>query len=126
MKRRDQRIKIMTCLYQYLLTDRSLDSIFDDNLDIDDKQSISFIVENTINTINNIDELEKKISEKLTETWEFERLGFLEQAILLMSAYEITMTDTDKPIVINEAVEIAKKFCDDNAPALINGVLDQL
>ena len=53
MKRRDQRIKIMTCIYQYLLTDKSIDDIFDDNLDIDDKKSISFIVENTVNTLEN-------------------------------------------------------------------------
>ncbi len=126
MKRRDQRIKIMTCLYQYLLTDRSLDDIFADNLDIDDKKSISFIVENTVNTINEYENLRKIISANLTDTWEFDRLGFIEQAILLLATYEIRYSNTDKAIVINEAVEIAKKYCDDDAPKLINGILDNL
>lgn len=126
MKRRDQRIRVMTCLYQYLLTNRSIDSIFDENIDIDDKKSISFIVENTIETINHLEELTDLIKQHLVSTWDFDRLGFLERAVLLMSAYEIKYTDTDKPVIINEALEIAKQYCDDNAPALINGVLDQL
>ena len=126
MKRRDQRISVMTCIYQYLLTEKPLDSIFDDNLDIDDKDSISFIVNNTVNTINNVDELTEVIKEHLTQSWDFERLGYIEQAILLMSAEELLHQDTDRAIVINEAVEISKIYCDDDAPKLINGVLDQL
>ena len=126
MKRRDQRIKVMTCLYQYFLTNRSLDDLFDDNLDIDDKESIAFIVEETVSTVNNYDYLRGEIEKNLVETWEFDRLGFIEQSLLLMSANEILIDETDKGIVINEAVEIAKKYCDDDAPKLINGVLDKL
>ena len=66
MKRRDQRIKVMTCIYQYLLTEKSMDDIFDDNLDIDDKKSISFSVENTVNTLKDQDELEEVIKTHLT------------------------------------------------------------
>ena len=126
MKRRDQRIRIMTCIYQYLLTDKSLDDIFEENLDMDDRESISFIVNNTVETVNNLPELEKAVKSKLTETWDFERLGFLEQAILLMSANELAKKETDKAVIINEAIEIAKQYCDDDAPKLINGILDQL
>ena len=43
MTRREQRIKIMTCIYQYLLTGKKIDDIFDENLELDDKESISFI-----------------------------------------------------------------------------------
>ena len=126
MKRRDQRITVMTCIYQYLLTGKSLDDIFDDNLDIDDKNSISFIVNNTVSTINDIPELTEEIKKHLTANWDFDRLGFIEQAILLMSAEELLNQDTDRAVVINEAVEIAKIYCDEDAPKLINGVLDQL
>lgn len=126
MKRRDQRIIIMTCIYQYLLTEKSLDDIFDENLDIDDKESISFIVNNTVETVNNLPELKAAVCSKLTETWEFERLGYLEQAILLMAANELAKKETDKAVIINEAIEIAKQYCDDDAPKLINGILDQI
>ena len=47
----------MNCLYQYLLTEKTIEDIFDDNLDVDDKKSISFIVETTVNTIENMEEL---------------------------------------------------------------------
>ena len=126
MKRRDQRIRVMTCIYQYLLTNKELEQIFDENLDIDDKKSISFIVNNTVETINEMDDLKQSISEKLTDTWDFDRLGIIEQAILLMSAQELNKKETDRAVIINEAIEIAKVYCDDTAPKLINGVLDQL
>ena len=126
MKRRDQRIKVMTCIYQYLLTEKSMDDIFDDNLDIDDKKSISFIVENTVNTLKDQNELEEVIKTHLTPTWDYDRLGYIEKAILLMSAEELVHGNTDRAVIINEAVEIAKQYCDDDAPKLINGVLDQI
>lgn len=125
MTRREQRIKIMTCIYQYLLTGKDLDDIFDENLELDDKSSISFIVENTVGVIEQKDELIKQISPKLTD-YKFERLGYLEQSLLLMSAYQLNKGDIDRAVVINEAIEIAKKYCDDKAPKFINGVLDRL
>lgn len=126
MTRREQRIRIMICIYQYLLTHKPVDDLFAENLDIDDKDSISFIVTSTVDTINHQEELTDKIAAKLTADWDFDRLGYIEQAILLMSAQELEKGATDRAVVINEAVEIAKRYCDDEAPALINGVLDQL
>ncbi len=125
MTRREQRIHIMTCIYQYLLTGKNLDDIFDENLDIDDKKSISFIVENVVGVINEQDELVAQIEPKLKDyTWE--RVGYIERALLLQSAYQLNQGEIDRPIIINEAIEIAKQYCDDDAPKFINGVLDQL
>ena len=126
MKRREMRVRIMKCLYQYILTNKDLDQLFEENLDMDDRDSIPFIVENTNETINNIDELRQEIVDNLTETWDFDRLGVIEQAILLMSAQELKRKETDKAVIINEAIEIAKLYCDEDAPKLINGVLDRL
>ena len=56
--------------------------------------------------------------------WSFDRLGYTEQAILLLALAELAL-DNDKKVVINEAVELAKQFCDDKAFKLINGVLDK-
>lgn len=116
----------MNCLYQYLLTEKTIEDIFDDNLDVDDKKSISFIVETTVNTIEHIEELEDLIKENLTKDWDYDRLGFVERALLLMGAYEIRYTETDKPVIINEIIEIAKVYCDEEASGLLNGVLDKL
>jgi len=115
----------MTCLYQYLLLDKDPDEIMQDNLDIDDKESISFIVHETVDVINDIDELTALVSSHLKD-WTFDRLGYVEQAILLMSASDLRKGELERAVVIDEAVELAKSYCDDDAPALINGVLDQL
>ncbi len=125
MNRHQQRQAIMTCLYQYLLTERDFDEILEDNIDIDDKESISFVVNQTAYVINNIDELQALIQAKLKD-WTFDRLGYVEQAILLMAAGELQQKQTDRAVIINEAVELAKTYCDDETPGLINGVLDQL
>ncbi|MBR5048418.1 MAG: transcription antitermination factor NusB [Erysipelotrichaceae bacterium] len=125
MTRREQRIRIMTCIYQYLLTGQDIDDIFAENLDIDDKESISYIVNNTAGVLNNLDDLIGQIEPFLTD-YQFDRLGYLEQSILLMSAYELDQKQIDRPVIINEAIEIAKKYCDKDAPKFINGVLDNL
>ena len=69
---------------------------------------------------------EQKINELLRDDWDFDRLSMLEQAILLISFQEILANDTPKAVVINEAITLAKKYCDDNSYKLLNGVLDQL
>ncbi len=62
----------------------------------------------------------------LRKDWDFNRLSVLEQAILLMGCQEILVNETPKSVVIDEAVRLAKKYCDDDSYKLINGVLDQL
>ncbi|MCR5067023.1 MAG: transcription antitermination factor NusB [Erysipelotrichaceae bacterium] len=125
MTRREQRIRIMTCIYQYLLTGKDIDDIFSENLDMEDRESISYIVNNTVGVLNNLDELIAQIEPFLTD-YQFDRLGYLEQSILLMSANELNQKEIDRPVIINEAIEIAKKYCDKDAPKFINGVLDNL
>ncbi|MDD6467789.1 MAG: transcription antitermination factor NusB [Erysipelotrichaceae bacterium] len=125
MKRRKQREIIMTCIYQYLLLNTDIDTIFEDNLDLNDKDSISFIVSTTINALNNAEEYTEQINHHLKD-WTFDRLGYVERAILLMAASEIHEGELDKAIIVNEAVELTKHYCDEEAYKLINGVLDQL
>lgn len=125
MTRRQQRITIMTCLYQYLLTGKDINDIFDENLNIDDKNSLAFIIENTVGVLNQLDELIEQIEPKLVD-YQFDRLGYVEQALLLLSTYQLNQHDIDRAVIINEAIEIAKQYCDDKSPKFINGVLDQL
>ncbi|MBQ3973238.1 MAG: transcription antitermination factor NusB [Lachnospiraceae bacterium] len=70
-----------------------------------------------------IPELDQEISEKL-EGWKIGRRGKVELAILRLALYEIRYDD-DVPTgaAINEAVELAKKFGQDNSGQFINGIL---
>lgn len=59
--------------------------------------------------------------------WSLERLGTLERAILRLATYELLWeSGVPEAVAINEAVELAKRFCSDEAAALVNGVLGSL
>lgn len=59
--------------------------------------------------------------------WSLERLGTLERAILRLAAYELLWEpEVPRAVAIDEAVELAKRFCSDEAAALVNGVLGSL
>ncbi len=77
------------------------------------------------NTIINIESIEAEI-EKLTDNWSLESIALLDRSILCVAAYELLFTDTPAPVVINEAIEIAKKYCSEHTGKFINGILDAL
>lgn len=52
--------------------------------------------------------------------------GSVEKSILRLAVYEIMFEDLDKPIIINEAIELSKKLASDTAPKFINGLLDKV
>lgn len=58
--------------------------------------------------------------------WQYHRLGYIEQAILLLAYGELMVGEVDRPIVIDEAIELAKAYGDDVSYRLINGTLDTL
>ena len=71
-------------------------------------------------------EIDAVLRKHLTR-WRLERLTVLDRAILRLAAAEILYFDDVPPKVsINEAVEIAKKFGDDEAGKFVNGVLDSV
>jgi N utilization substance protein B len=56
--------------------------------------------------------------------WKLERLGVLERAILRVATYELLRAQgVPRAVVIDQAVELAKRFCSEEAGALVNGVL---
>lgn len=75
--------------------------------------------------LDNLSEIDKEINEKL-KLHKIEELASLERAILRLGFYEIKFTKTDKAIIINEAIELAKELGEANAPSFINGVLDSI
>jgi N utilization substance protein B len=70
-----------------------------------------------------LDEIDKMLSEA-AEGWGLKRIGKAELAILRVAIYEIKFDD-DIPfkVAVNEAVELAKKYCEPEAASFINGVL---
>jgi len=63
---------------------------------------------------------------KHCENWRFERLAAIDRAILRLAIHEMSSSDTPPKVVLNEAVELAKKFSSEQSGAFVNGVLDSV
>ena len=63
------------------------------------------------------------IIESSAKGWDLSRMNKVDLAILRLAVYEMKYGETPVGVAINEAVELAKKFSSDEAPAFINGVL---
>lgn len=74
---------------------------------------------------DNLVAVDLAINNNLKE-WDLSQIGNIERAILRLGAYEILYTELDNAVVINEAIELAKKLCNDTSPKFINGVLDAI
>jgi|SRR5713101_74955 len=59
-----------------------------------------------------------------TKNWRTERLAALDRAILRLAAYELRQGVTPPKVVLNEALELAKKYSSEDASAFVNAVLD--
>lgn len=56
--------------------------------------------------------------------WRLERISAIDRAILRLAMHEMRATDTPAKVVINEAVDLAKKFSSEEAGGFVNGILD--
>jgi transcription antitermination protein NusB len=65
-----------------------------------------------------------KLVEKLAENWRLDRLAAVDRSILRLAIYELRFGTAPPKAVINEALELAKKFSSAEAPAFLNGILD--
>jgi len=64
---------------------------------------------------------------KYAENWEMNRMAALDRGILRMAAWEILYeTDTPINVIINEALEIAKKYSTGESSRFVNGILDKI
>lgn len=56
--------------------------------------------------------------------WRVSRMAAVDRNILRFAAYELAHTGTPTPVVLDEAIELARRFGDEPSPAFVNGVLD--
>lgn len=69
------------------------------------------------------DELDATIG-KHTRNWRLSRMAIVDRNILRLASYELGHTDTPIRVILDEAVEMARRFGSDASPAFVNGVLD--
>ena len=61
---------------------------------------------------------------KYAQHWKLERLAVIDRAILRLAIHEMRATNTPGKVVLNEAVELAKKFSGEESAPFVNGILD--
>ena len=125
LSRSELRQKCMTILYQIDIMKQNelpydVEEIIKENLEIENEfvKDIVFGLETSINEIDSI-------ANKYLKDWDIKRLDKVGSAILRMAIYEMKYMDTPPVVVINEAIELAKKYTDEDLVSMINAVLDK-
>ena len=125
--RTQARESVIGLLYAYDLGNEAIalhsDIIFEDKK-IRNKQK-EFAVNLFEGVVANLDACDAQIEARLAKRGMAD-LGKVEKAILRLACYEILFGDLDKPIIINEAIELTKRLASDNSPKFINGLLDKI
>lgn len=97
--------------------------IFIQENDIKNEESIKYIKETFKGITENKESISELIEKNLKEKWTLSRISKIDLAILKLAIYEILYSKLDYKIVINEAVELAKRYGDDSSKMFVNGIL---
>ncbi len=126
MKRSLLREKIMVILYQLdIAKDQKLNVSIDDTIKANVEVENEFLKQVVYGCVTYKDKIDN-LANKYMNDWSIDRIDKTGAAILRMAIYELMYTDTPEVVVINEAIELSKKYSDDNVRKIINAVLDKI
>ena len=97
--------------------------LFIENNQIVNEESKQYIKQTIKGLQENEGRIIELISSNLKSDWKIERISKVDVALLKLAIYEIKYTQIPFKVVINEVVELAKKYGDDNSKNFINGIL---
>ena len=124
------REKAVIAIYQKLLVDINEDEVREylnsDKDLVSDKDDYDYCFMLITSIANEIEKYKSEVAKYLKSGWTSERLSKMELAILLVGCYELLETKQSKEVIINEAVELSKKYCDEDAYKFINGLLNKI
>ena len=126
-RRHRAREAALQCLYQWEVTgaapERILEGFWQSRGAVD--AQVRLFAEALVHgVVTQAAEIDAMISDQ-TEHWRMDRLGLVEKSILRLGVYELAFDEQNPAaVVINEAVELAKRFSGPEAGPFINGVLD--
>ncbi|MFG0214677.1 transcription antitermination factor NusB [Brevibacillus porteri] len=122
MKRRTAREKAVQCLFQIDMAEVPLKDAVALVMEESEEnaQYLRYLLDGVLNNLTEIDAEIKKY----LRGWQLERIANVDRAILRLAFYEIMFEQgTPDKVVMNEAIEIAKLFSDEQSHRYINGVL---
>ena len=127
MKRTEAREEAFKLLYSLqIINDKNVEDqtrIFLESSGIEDNDAIKYIKDIIYGTNNENEKIEAIISENIKADWDIKRISKIDLTLLKLGIFEIIYSKLPYKVVINEVVELAKKYGDDNSKAFVNGVL---
>lgn len=90
-----------------------------------DEATRDFSNQIAVGTLREIEKIDETIRTR-AEHWRIERMAIVDRNVLRLAVYEFLFTDTPHTVVINEALEVARRFSTFEATQFINGILDAI
>ena len=127
-KRRKGRDIVLQSSYASLISGAALVDTLADQLDRRESadDTAVFARDLAVKISGNAAELKRWLGTLISANWDPKRLGVLERAILTMGLAELKYSpEVPFRAVINEALELTRRYCDEGAVGFVNGVLDR-
>ncbi len=123
--RRKGRQLAVQMLYQWDVSREPVESIIESSSELQNagdaaREFASRLVEGTVERVEEID----KILIETSEHWRLGRMSTVDRNVLRLAVYELLTKATPPGVVINEALEVAKRFSTPESAGFVNGVLD--
>ena len=105
----------------------AIETMFDDEPRLT-KKDFSYIESSVKGTRSRLEEIDAMIIEHLKEGWQLSRIMAADRNILRLAVYEMKFAEplVEKAVVINEAVELAKRYGTDDSSRFVNGILEAI
>ena len=100
--------------------------LFLDSTEVEDGRAREYVKEIASGIKENNEEITNMIAKNLKSGWTIDRISTVDLALLKLGIYEIKYKQVPFKIIINEVVNMAKKYGEETSPAFINGVLAKI
>ena len=97
--------------------------VYFESENIENKEAKEYIEDAVLGIEKHKEEILGLIEKNLKSDWKIERISKIDLSILKLAIYEIQYKDIPFKVVINEAVELAKKYGEDSSKNFVNGIL---
>ncbi len=125
-KRHENRENAFTLLFAKEF-DRETDpaDFYQAYLDNNDVQYTDYVKNTFLGVCEQCDTIDRAI-EEVSVKWKLSRMATVTRTVLRLAVYEMTCSEVPVKVVINEAIEIAKKYDDENSTGFVNGILNKI
>lgn len=120
---RQEAFKLLYSMEIQQTSDEEQIDLFIQNNEITQKNTIEYIQETIKGIFQNKESIQEKISENLKAEWKLERISKVDLSLLELAIFEMLYKQIPYKVAINEVIELAKKYGEDNSASFINGIL---